>query len=48
VPAFDGGDDFIGVGGPDEGLGIMIGLFDEAVDRSPFNVVIYTELQSQN
>ena len=34
MPAFDGGDDFIRVGGPDEGLGIMIGLFDEAVDRS--------------
>ena len=31
--AFDGGDDLIGVSGPDEGLGIMVGLFDEAVDR---------------
>ena len=32
VPSFDGGDDFVGVGRPDEGLGIAIDLFDEAVD----------------
>jgi hypothetical protein len=32
VPAFDGGDDFVGVGGPDEGLGHLVGLLDEAVD----------------
>src|SRR5260221_6234787 len=28
----DGSDDFIGVGGPDEGLRVMVGLGDEAVD----------------
>jgi hypothetical protein len=32
VPAIDGGDDFIWVGGPDEGLGFVVGLGDEAVD----------------
>ena len=32
MPAFDGGDDLIRVGGPDEGLGVMIGLFEEAID----------------
>jgi hypothetical protein len=32
VPAFDGRHDFIRVGGPDEGLEVMIGLFDEAID----------------
>jgi len=25
APSLDGGDDLIGVGGPDEGLGMMIG-----------------------
>jgi hypothetical protein len=34
APSFDGGDDFIGVGRPDKGLGIAVGLFDEAVDRA--------------
>ena len=33
VPTFDGGDDVIRVGGPDEGLRMVIGFFDEAVDR---------------
>jgi hypothetical protein len=32
VPSVNGGDDFIWVGGPDEGLGIMVGLGDEAID----------------
>jgi hypothetical protein len=31
APTF-GGDDFIWISGPDERLGLMIGLFDEAVD----------------
>ncbi len=34
-PSFDGGDDFVGVGFPDEGLGILIVLLDEAVDGRP-------------
>ena len=29
---FDGGDDAVGVGGPDEGFGIIVGLVDEVVD----------------
>ena len=33
MPAPDGGDDFVGVGGPCEGLGLLIVLFEEAVDR---------------
>ena len=32
MPAFDGGDDFVGIGGPYEGFGLGIGLCDEAVD----------------
>ena len=32
MPAFDGSDDFVGIGGPFEGLGVIVGLFDEAVD----------------
>ena len=32
VPASDGGDDFVGIGGPGEGLGHLVGLLDEAVD----------------
>jgi len=28
----DGSDDLVGIGSPDEGFGIMIGLRDEAVD----------------
>ena len=32
VPTVDGGEDAVGVGGPDEGLGIVVGLVDEAVD----------------
>ena len=32
VPSFGGGDDAVWVGGPGEGLGIIVGLFDEAVD----------------
>ena len=31
-PALAGGDDLVGVGGPDEGLGFMVGLLDVAVD----------------
>lgn len=32
VPASDGGDDFIGIGGPDEGLWAFVVLGKEAVD----------------
>jgi len=32
VPASDGGDDLIGVGGPDEWFGAVIGLGEEAFD----------------
>jgi hypothetical protein len=32
VPSFDSGDDFVGVFGPDEGLGIGVGIGDEVVD----------------
>ena len=32
VPASDGGDDFVGIGGPGEGLGIAVGVGEEAVD----------------
>jgi hypothetical protein len=32
VPASDGGDDFIGICGPDEGFGIIVGFAEEAVD----------------
>ena len=32
LPASDSGEDAIGVGGPDEGLGVGIGFLDEAVD----------------
>jgi hypothetical protein len=32
APSIDGSDDFVGIGGPDKGLGRMIGLGDEAVD----------------
>jgi len=32
VPAFDGGDDFVWIGRPSEGLGRLIGLGEEAVD----------------
>jgi len=32
VPSLDGGDDFVGVGGPCEGLRVGVGLGDEAVD----------------
>ena len=33
MPAPDGGDDFVGIRGPGEGLGVLIVLFEEAVDR---------------
>ena len=33
VPAPDGGDDFVGVSGPGERLGLLIVLFEESVDR---------------
>ena len=32
APAVDGRDDLVWVGGPDEGLGVMVGLFEIAVD----------------
>src|SRR4051812_28357746 len=32
VPAYDGGDDLVGVCGPGEGLGVMVGLGEIAVD----------------
>ena len=32
MPASDGGDDFVGIGGPHEGFGIIVGLSQEAVD----------------
>ena len=32
MPSPDGGDDFVGIGGPGEGLGHLVGLLDEAVD----------------
>ena len=32
MPASDSGDDFVWVGGPGEGFGIIVGLDDEAVD----------------
>jgi hypothetical protein len=32
VPAFDGSDDFVGIGGPGEGLGFLVMLGKEAVD----------------
>jgi hypothetical protein len=33
VPSAHSGDDFVGVGGPDEGLGLLIVLVEEPVDR---------------
>ena len=32
MPASDGGDDFVWIGGPCEGLGVCVLLGDEAVD----------------
>jgi hypothetical protein len=32
VPSPDSSDDFVWIGGPGEGLGIVVGLGDEAVD----------------
>ncbi|MEY9101127.1 hypothetical protein ABIA24_004100 [Sinorhizobium fredii] len=32
VPPFDGSDDFVGIGGPGEGLGLLVVLCKEAVD----------------
>lgn len=32
VPTLDGGDDLVGIGGPGEGLGLLILLGEEAVD----------------
>ena len=32
MPAFDGGDDFVGIGGPGEGLWLLVGLVKEAAD----------------
>jgi hypothetical protein len=33
VPAFDGGDDLVGVGGPGEGFGLLV-VLSQDVDRS--------------
>ena len=32
MPSFDGGDDLVWIGGPDEGLWVVVGLVEEAVD----------------
>jgi len=32
VPALDGGDDFVGIGGPGEGLWLLVVLGEETVD----------------
>lgn len=32
MPAFGGGNDFVGIGGPDEGPGCFVCLCDEAID----------------
>ena len=32
VPASDGGDDFVEIGGPRKGSGVLVGLPQEAVD----------------
>jgi hypothetical protein len=32
MPTSDSGDDFVWVCGPDKGLGVLVGLRDEAVD----------------
>jgi len=32
VPALDGGEDFVGISGPGEGLWVIIGLPQKAVD----------------
>jgi hypothetical protein len=34
MPASDSGDDLMGIGSPDEGLGLRVVLFEKAVDRS--------------
>ncbi len=33
MPAPNDGDDFVGVGGPGKGLGLLIVLFEKSVDR---------------
>ncbi len=32
IPAVNGSDNLVGIGGPDESLGLFIVFFDEAVD----------------
>jgi len=32
VPTFDGGDDFVWIGGPVEGLRLLVVLLEEAID----------------
>jgi hypothetical protein len=32
APTSDGSDDFIGIGGPHEGLGVIVGFLEKAVD----------------
>jgi len=34
MPAIGGGDDFVWIGGPDEGLWLLVVVGDEAIDRS--------------
>ena len=34
MPAPDGGDDFVGIGGPGEGFGVLVGFPQEAACRS--------------
>ncbi len=34
VPSFDGGDDLVWIGGPGEGLGVLVCFGDEAIDGS--------------
>jgi hypothetical protein len=34
APTFDGGDDFVWIGGPGKGLRSLVVLFEEAIDGS--------------
>jgi hypothetical protein len=33
IPTIGGGDDFVWIGGPDEGLWLLVEVGDEAIDR---------------
>jgi hypothetical protein len=35
MPTIDGGDDFVWIGGPDEGLWLLVVVGDEAIDGGP-------------